>query len=87
MREFIRNERRIELCFEGFRFWDIRRWDSQATMVAPVKGAYITLNPADTTFTYSYSKIEERLYDPHMIYGPVPYDETLKYNIEQNTGW
>ena len=22
MRELIRNERRIELCFEGFRFWD-----------------------------------------------------------------
>ncbi|MDE5849344.1 MAG: RagB/SusD family nutrient uptake outer membrane protein, partial [Muribaculaceae bacterium] len=26
MRELIRNERRIELCFENSRFWDIRRW-------------------------------------------------------------
>ena len=26
MRELIRNERRLELCFEGFRFWDLRRW-------------------------------------------------------------
>ena len=25
MRELIRNERRLELCFESFRFWDIRR--------------------------------------------------------------
>ena len=28
MAELIRNERRIELCFEGFRFWDLRRWKS-----------------------------------------------------------
>ncbi len=26
-RELIKNERRIELCFEGHRFWDIRRWN------------------------------------------------------------
>lgn len=26
MEELIRNERRLELCFEGFRFWDLRRW-------------------------------------------------------------
>jgi hypothetical protein len=26
MRALIRNERRLELCFEGFRFWDLRRW-------------------------------------------------------------
>ena len=27
MRTLIRNERRLELCFEGFRFWDLRRWE------------------------------------------------------------
>ena len=26
-RELVRNERRLELCFEGHRFWDIRRWN------------------------------------------------------------
>ena len=26
MTELIRNERRIELCFENKRFWDLRRW-------------------------------------------------------------
>src|SRR5690606_4553391 len=26
MRDLIRNERRLELSFEGHRFWDIRRW-------------------------------------------------------------
>jgi hypothetical protein len=86
MRELIRNERRLELCFEGFRFWDIRRWDDQATMTAPVRGVYITLE-ADSSYTYSYSEIEKRIYSPEMIYGPIPYEETLKYNLEQNAGW
>ncbi|MDO4164744.1 MAG: RagB/SusD family nutrient uptake outer membrane protein [Bacteroides sp.] len=31
MRELIRNERRLELCFEGFRFWDLRRWEEDLT--------------------------------------------------------
>jgi hypothetical protein len=86
MRELIRNERRIELCFEGFRFWDIRRWNDQATLTTPVKGVYITLD-VDSTYVYSYSNIEERVYTPDMIYGPVPYEEALKYDIEQNKGW
>ena len=25
--ERVRNERRVELCFEGHRFWDVRRWN------------------------------------------------------------
>ena len=36
MRELIRNERRLELCFEGFRFWDLRRW--KADLNEPVYG-------------------------------------------------
>ena len=35
MRELIRNERRLELCFEGFRFWDIRRWNKNLTEAGP----------------------------------------------------
>lgn len=27
MRKLIRNERRLELAFEGFRFYDLRRWN------------------------------------------------------------
>jgi hypothetical protein len=85
MRNLIRNERRIELCFEGFRFWDIRRWNDVTTMQAPVKAAYITNNSG--TFSYVYSPIEERKYASDMIYGPIPYNETLKYNLVQNKGW
>jgi len=31
MREIIRTERGIELCFEGKRFWDLRRWKTAIT--------------------------------------------------------
>jgi len=85
LRALIHNERRIELCFEGFRFWDIRRWNEVNTMQAPVKAAFITDNAG--IYSYTYSNIEERKFDANMIYGPIPYSETVKYNLEQNQGW
>jgi len=82
LREAIRNERRIELCFEGHRFWDIRRWNLVDEMTMPVSG--ITMAP-DSTFNIQV--IDERVYLPHMIYGPIPYNEILKMDIRQNDGW
>ena len=80
MRELIRNERRLELCFEGFRFWDMRRWKLNLNETA--KGIQITGN------TYKVIDVENRKYEPYMTYGPIPYSEILKYNaLEQNQGW
>jgi hypothetical protein len=83
-RELVRNERRIELCFEGFRFWDIRRWNLTDVMSAPVHAMYI-----DTTSATPYEVrfLENRIYSSYMIYGPIPYTETLKYDLVQNAGW
>ena len=78
MRTLIRNERRLELCFEDFRFWDIRRWNDLNTMQESVKGVFITLD--NGVYTYEYRNIETRDYQPYMIYGPIPFNETLKYN-------
>lgn len=85
LRNVIRNERRIELCFEGFRFWDLRRWNNTAAMKSSVKGVYITNNAG--VYSYAYSNVEDRKYTDDMIYGPIPYNETVKYNIVQNKGW
>ena len=85
LRALIHNERRIELCFEGFRFWDIRRWNDVAGMKSSVKGAYITNNAG--TYSYDYSTVEDRKYTDDMIFGPIPYNETVKYNLVQNKGW
>lgn len=81
MRRLIRNERRIELCFEGFRFWDLRRWKSDLT--EPAKGVNIRNNEVTVV------EVERRLYDNgYMHYGPVPETEITKYNaLVQNQGW
>ena len=43
MRQLIRNERRLELSFEGFRFWDLRRWKVALTELnAPAKGITVS---------------------------------------------
>lgn len=82
MRTLIRNERRLELSFEGFRFWDIRRWNENLNAVA--KGMRISQNST----VYQPIDVEDRAYQEFMRFGPVPYSETLKYNaLQQNTGW
>ena len=86
LRDLIRNERRVELCFEGFRFWDIRRWENGTVNITnPATGVQIINNAG--VFTYNPIVVEPRIYQPFMIYGPIPYNETLKYNIIQNAGW
>jgi hypothetical protein len=81
MRELIRNERRLELCFEGFRFWDLRRWDANLTEAAKA------MRIRNNTYTVIPS-IEVRAYQNHMKYGPVPYSEIVKFSaLEQNQGW
>lgn len=80
MRKLIHNERRLELCFEGFRFWDLRRWGKDLT--EPARGIYIENN------TYETINVESRLYSDYMQYGPIPYSEILKFDaLEQNEGW
>jgi len=79
MRDLIHNERRLELCFEGFRFWDLRRWREEIT--EPANGVRITGS------NYEVQSVEERLYQDYMYYGPIPYNEVLISNLEQNNGW
>ncbi|MCF8391702.1 MAG: RagB/SusD family nutrient uptake outer membrane protein [Bacteroidales bacterium] len=83
MRDFIRNERRIELCFEEQRFWDLRRWNMIDEMKKPVNGVQVS---EDGT-TYTYFEVEKRDFLDYQIYGPIPYSETIKYPIIQNAGW
>jgi len=83
MRELIRNERRLELCFEGFRFWDLRRW--KADMNATAMGVSIA---GDATKTYTLIEVDTRTYKDYMYYGPIPYSEILKFDaLVQNQGW
>jgi starch-binding outer membrane protein, SusD/RagB family len=81
MRGLIRNERRLELCFESFRFWDLRRW--KANLNESARG----LDVNGTTIT-PLNSVEVRSYKDYMYYGPIPYSETVKFsNLTQNKGW
>ena len=85
MRQLIRNERRLELCFENHRFWDLRRW--QAGLNETAKGVSITTDAAGDD-KYQVIDVEPRQYQDNMTYGPIPYSELLKWsNLRQNSGW
>ena len=91
MRELIRNERRIELCFENKRFWDLRRW--QLPINESAKGVQIdkideTKDATPDNLKYTYIEVEERKYEDYQNYGPLPYNEVLNWsNLKQNKGW
>jgi hypothetical protein len=93
MREKIRHERMIELALEGWRFYDIRRWDIAQDLMTgftPAHGMYyrdiVTGDLEEVLFTLvSYNfprKNEDHTY-------PVPwYEYNLNPNLlPQNEGW
>ena len=87
MTNLIRNERRIELCFENKRFWDIRRW--MLPLNETVRGMRVDRDKATDVLTYTVIDVEERVYDnSYQCYGPIPKGEVLKWsNLQQNRGW
>jgi hypothetical protein len=87
MTDLIRNERRLELCFENKRFWDLRRW--MLPLNETVKGVQIDRDAETQTLTFTYKDVEERKFDnSYQCYGPIPKGEVLKWsNLKQNKGW
>ncbi len=96
MRELIRNERRLETCFEGMRYFDLRRWsqeDDLELLNTTIHRPEIERDPLYKTFTYTegtsakpHVEIGRRVFTTPYI--PLPYDEILRVpEIEQNKGW
>ena len=87
MTNLIRNERRIELCFENKRFWDLRRW--LLPLNETVNGVEINRNEETGELTYKLLVVEKREFDnSYQCYGPIPKGEVLKWsNLKQNKGW
>lgn len=82
----LRNERRVELCFEGHRFWDIRRWKI-GEETKDVYGITITKN-ADDSFLVERKLVQSRYWNDKMYYYPISEVECHKnLNLRQNTGW
>jgi hypothetical protein len=94
LREKIKQERRVELCFEGHRFYDLRRWKEGDKLGEPIHGVKITptgfdANNRPTGFTYAVEKVEDRVWSNKMYWWPIPYAEIVKYEgvLLQNPGW
>jgi hypothetical protein len=83
----IRNERQVELCLEGHRYYDVRRWKiADVTENKPLMGVVITKN-ANGTKTYTYKKVQDRAFKPQHYLLPIPTTEINRTDLIQNPGY
>ena len=81
----LKNERRVELAFEGHRFWDVRRWKELGQTVN-IYGVKITKN--NEVISYEKFLLETRAVTDNMYFYPIPNTERFKNpNLRQNPGW
>ena len=86
LRETLRNERMVELAFEGQRFFDIRRWAiAPEVFNTPIAGLTYVNNGQLVTVDQPgvVRSFQQRDY-----LWPIPQKEMdLNKNLQQNTGW
>ncbi|MOA06457.1 SusD family protein [compost metagenome] len=89
MRQRIRNERKIELAFEDFRFWDVRRWRiaDQADQLS-IYGITVTVDATTGKKTYTKKTVETRPFPQKFYTTPIPIEEmNNNKKMEQNSLW
>lgn len=88
-RTAVKHERRVELAFENYRYWDLLRWKEAETVLnQPVHGVTVTKNGSN--FVYNTVVVENRVFAANkMYYYPFPQTEVLRSKgiLKQNTGW
>lgn len=87
MRAIIQQERNIELCYEGHRAWDVRRWKQGAELFnIPVKGLDIkSSSPQDF---YKPVNAENRVFTQSYYLFPIRISELeINKSLVQNPGW
>ncbi|MFA6769070.1 MAG: RagB/SusD family nutrient uptake outer membrane protein [Parabacteroides sp.] len=89
LRDKIRHERRIELAFEGHRFFDVRRWKIADQTESKSLLAMNIQKLADGTKTYEQTFLLKRTFLSQHYLIPIPRSEINKSNgaIEQNLGY
>lgn len=103
MRKRIQNEMRVELAFEGNRFWDVRRWmiaktvDNAEVHVLNARpseaelnatGLNVTSEAAGVAVLYKPTVIQARVFEDKHYLMPIPQTEIDKDpNLVQNYKW
>jgi hypothetical protein len=88
MREIIRQERAIELAFEGKRFWDLRRWRKISEFNVPPQGWNVVgETPEDFYNVTSLPKIPLRFTVKDYFWPIRESDLYINKNLKQNYGW
>lgn len=72
----LKNERRVELAFEGHRFWDVRRW-KDLDKTKEIYGVSVVKN-SDNTFTYTRQLIANHIVNNCMYFYPISNEEIYK---------
>ena len=88
MRTRIQNERRVELCFEGHRFFDIRRWkQGDLFLNKPVTGMKIEKSSTNV-LTFTRFQVEQRVFaDKNYLFPISQNDINRQPALIQNGGY
>lgn len=100
VRDAVRKERRVELAFEGFRYFDVLRWGtainelnhtftgvklSDEPAARNYRGSGATASPVDENMYYQF---EKRTWSPHNRYFPIPQSElNINKNLKPQDGY
>ncbi len=70
--DLIRAERRVELCFEEHRYWDIRRWKTaKQVLTGDLHGNRIVRN-GDGSLTFTKVAVSQLSFQDRMYLYPIP---------------
>lgn len=100
VRNAVRKERRVELAFEGLRYYDVLRWGiaedvlnhtftgvklSDDPSARNYRGSGASASPVDKDMYYLF---ETRTWSPHNRYFPIPQNDiNVNKNLKQNEGY
>lgn len=100
VREAVRKERRVELAFEGLRYYDVLRWRiAEKELNHTFTGVKLSDNPNARNYRGSgsaaspvdddmYYKFEKRTWSAHNRFFPIPQNDlNVNKNLKQNEGY